>query len=140
LAGSISTNFVAGISQLIHFCYISEMCPARQIRGNAAQGVHPPHLFSYASQVAYDIYMFYVYILKSKLDGKLYIGSTNDLRRRFEEHNKGQVRSTKSRAPFELRYYEAYFLEEDARHRERSLKKDGNALAQLKRRIIKSIS
>jgi len=30
-------------------------------------------------------------------------------------------------------------LEEDARHREWSLKKDGNALAQLKRRITKSI-
>ena len=99
----------------------------------------PPHLFSYASQVGYDICMFYVYILKNKLDGKLYVGSTNDLRRRFEEHNKGQVRSTKSRTPFELRYYEAYFSEEDARHREHSLKKDGNALAQLKRRITKSI-
>ncbi|OHA06490.1 MAG: hypothetical protein A2934_00005 [Candidatus Sungbacteria bacterium RIFCSPLOWO2_01_FULL_47_10] len=84
--------------------------------------------------------MFYVYILKSKVDKKLYVGSTNDLRRRFEEHNKGQVRSTKSCAPFELRYYEAYFSEEDARRRERSLKKDGNALAQLKRRIAKSIS
>ncbi|MBU1015322.1 GIY-YIG nuclease family protein [Patescibacteria group bacterium] len=83
--------------------------------------------------------MFYVYILKSKRDHKLYVGSTNDLRRRFAEHNKGQVRSTKSRAPFELRYYEAYFSEEDARHREHSLKKDGNALAQLKRRIAKSI-
>ena len=82
----------------------------------------------------------WVYILKSKADKQLYVGSTNDLRRRFEEHNKGQVRSTKSRAPFELRYYEAYFSEEDARHREHSLKKDGNALAQLKRRIMKSIS
>ena len=83
--------------------------------------------------------MFYVYILKSKKDKKLYIGSTNDLRRRFEEHNSGMVRSTKARTQFELRYYEAFFLEEDARHREWSLKKDGNALAQLKRRITKSI-
>lgn len=84
--------------------------------------------------------MFYVYILKSKKDGKLYIGSTNDLRRRFKEHNDGKVHSTKSRAPFELRYYEAYFSEEDARRREHSLKKDGNALAQLKRRITKRIT
>ena len=81
----------------------------------------------------------WVYILKSKRDHKLYIGSTNDLRRRFAEHNNGLVRSTKSRAPFELRYYEAYFSEEDTRHREHSLKKDGNALAQLKRRIAKTI-
>ncbi len=83
--------------------------------------------------------MFYVYILKSKKDSKLYIGSTNDLKRRFDEHNKGEVRSTKSRRPFESRYYEAYFSEEDARHREFSLKKDGNALAQLKRRINTSL-
>lgn len=83
--------------------------------------------------------MFYVYILKSKVDHHLYIGSTNDLRRRFDEHNKGLVRSTKSRVPLELRYYEAYFLEVDARHRESSLKKDGNTLAQLKCRIAKSI-
>ena len=100
----------------------------------------PPHLFSYASQVGYDTCMFYVYILKSKVDKKLYVGSTNDLRRRFKEHNNGQVHSTKSRVLFELRYYEAYFSEEDARRREHSLKKDGNALAQLKRRIAKSIS
>lgn len=31
--------------------------------------------------------MFYVYILKSKKDGCLYIGSTNDLKRCFKEHN-----------------------------------------------------
>lgn len=83
--------------------------------------------------------MYYVYILKSKKDGKLYIGSTNDLRRRFSEHNRGLVASTKARAPFELRYYEAFFSESDARKREHSLKKDGNALAQLKRRISASL-
>ena len=79
--------------------------------------------------------MFYLYILKSKKDGNLYIGSTNDLRRRLSEHNSGKVRSTMSRRPFELRYYEAYVSENNARKREWSLKKDGRALAQLKRRI-----
>ena len=83
--------------------------------------------------------MFYVYILKSKKDDQLYIGSTNDLRRRLAEHNEGESRSTKSRRPFELRYYEAFSCEEDARHREWSLKKDGNAFAQLKRRIRTSL-
>ena len=82
--------------------------------------------------------MFYMYILKSKVDEKLYIGSTNNLKRRLFEHNNGKVRSTKSRAPFALKYYEAFSVEDDARHREWSLKKDGNALAQLKRRISKS--
>ena len=83
--------------------------------------------------------MFYVYILKSKKDNNLYYGSTNDLRRRLLEHNTGKVQSTKSRRPFELKYYEAYFNEADARNRESSLKKDGRALAQLKIRITKSL-
>lgn len=83
--------------------------------------------------------MFYVYILKSADDGKLYIGSTNDLRRRISEHNTGEVQSTKSRIPLELRYYEAFYNETNARKREFSLKKDGKALGQLKRRISESL-
>ncbi len=83
--------------------------------------------------------MFYVYVLKSLKDDNLYFGSTNDLRRRLREHNDGKSLSTKGRRPFELRYYEAYFDEVDARTREWSLKKDGRALAQLKRRLDKSL-
>ena len=83
--------------------------------------------------------MFYLYILKSQKDEKLYVGSTNDLRRRLSEHNSGKVRSTMNRRPFELRYYEAYAIENDARKREFSLKKDGRALAQLKLRISESL-
>ena len=98
----------------------------------------PPHL-SYYRLKSYNDNMFYLYILKSKVDNKLYIGSTNDLRRRFSEHNSGQVKSTKPRAPFELRYYEAFHKESDARKREASIKKDGKALAQLKIRINKSL-
>jgi putative endonuclease len=83
--------------------------------------------------------MYYVYVLKSKKDDNLYYGSTNDLRRRLNEHNVGKSLATKGRRPFELRYYEAYFNEEDARSREWSLKKDGRALAQLRRRLAKSL-
>lgn len=83
--------------------------------------------------------MFYVYILKSKKDFNLYIGSTNDLRNRLKEHNTGKVFSTKSRIPFELVYYEAYKAEKDARKRESNLKLRSRAFAQLKKRIIKSV-
>ena len=61
--------------------------------------------------------MFYLYVLKSKKDGKLYFGYTNNLRRRIEEHNKKQEKSTKFRAPFTLVYYEAYKAEDDAKKR-----------------------
>ena len=83
--------------------------------------------------------MFCVYIIRSKIDKELYIGSTNNLKRRLLEHNKGLSRSTKYRSPFELVYCEAYKSEEDARHREHNLKLRANALNQLKRRITKSL-
>lgn len=73
--------------------------------------------------------MFYVYAIKSKVDKDLYVGSTNDLRRRFKEHNDGKVFSTKRRGPFELAYYEAYKSEKDARKREHNLKLRSRAFA-----------
>ena len=84
--------------------------------------------------------MFYVYIIKSKKDGNLYLGSTNDLRKRVKKHNEGLVFSTKSRKPFELVYYEAYKSEKDARKREKSLKLRSNAFTQLKKRIQNSLA
>lgn len=83
--------------------------------------------------------MFYVYIIRSEQDYDLYMGSTNDLRRRFKEHNEGKVYSTKFRTPFELIYYEAYKAEKDARAREHNLKLRAKALGQLKRRIQQSL-
>ncbi|MBN1383520.1 MAG: GIY-YIG nuclease family protein [Elusimicrobia bacterium] len=83
--------------------------------------------------------MFYVYILKSKKDDKLYIGSTKSLQKRFIEHNNGKVQSTKSRIPFIPVYYEAYSVESDARLRESQLKLRSRAFAQLKKRIKNSL-
>lgn len=84
--------------------------------------------------------MFYVYVLKSYKDKDLYIGSTNDLRRRFKEHNSGKVFSTKNRKPFEIVYYESYKAERDARKRESNLKLRSRAFAQLRKRIQESVS
>lgn len=66
--------------------------------------------------------MYYVYVLKSKQDNKIYIGYSTDLKSRFNEHNLGKVKSTKSRIPFELVYYEAYKDKWDATKREYFLK------------------
>ncbi|MEK7071455.1 MAG: GIY-YIG nuclease family protein, partial [Patescibacteria group bacterium] len=62
--------------------------------------------------------MYYVYILKSKKDNLLYIGYSTDLKKRFSEHQNGNVRSTKPRRPFELIFYEAYKSSKDAKRRE----------------------
>ncbi len=83
--------------------------------------------------------MFYVYIIKSMKNSQLYLGSTNDLRRRLAEHNSGLSSYTKKYMPYTLVYYEAYRNKDDARKRESNLKLRANALSQLKRRIVASL-
>lgn len=83
--------------------------------------------------------MFYTYVLKSQKDGKMYIGSTNDLKRRISEHNNGKSSSTKYRRPFILIYYEAYYSEGDARIRETKLKKFKNSYIELRKRLHYSL-
>jgi len=66
--------------------------------------------------------MFYTYVLKSQKDNKLYIGYSNDLKRRLSEHNNGKVEATKSRRPIILVYYEACLDEKKAIAREKYFK------------------
>ena len=66
--------------------------------------------------------MYYTYVLKSIADGKLYIGYTTNLKKRFKEHNKGDVPSTKPRKPFELVFYESFKNKKDAKRREQYFK------------------
>ncbi len=65
---------------------------------------------------------YYVYVLQSEKDGKMYIGYTQNLELRFEQHKKGEVISTKERRPLKLVYFEASLSQEDATHREKYLK------------------
>jgi|GEM_PF-97182 len=67
-------------------------------------------------------FMYYTYVLQSKIDGNFYTGYTKDLKLRFEQHNKGLVESTIDRRPLELIYYEACLNSDDATHREKYLK------------------
>ena len=66
--------------------------------------------------------MFYVYILLSLKDNQWYTGYTDNLKRRFEEHNKGLAYATRKRKPFKLIFYEACLNENDAKMREIYLK------------------
>jgi len=83
--------------------------------------------------------MFYTYVLRSQKDGKMYIGSTNDLKRRFLEHSNGKSSATKNRRPLILIYYEAYYSLRDARIRESKLKKFKNSYTELKKRLRHSL-
>ena len=83
--------------------------------------------------------MNYMYVIKSTIDGELYVGSTNDLKRRLREHNAKKSFSTSWRGPFELVYYEAYKNLQDARDREASIKLRGNSRKHLMNRISRSL-
>ena len=80
--------------------------------------------------------MFYVYVLQSEKDSnQIYFGQTNDLRRRFSEHNAGKNVSTKRYMPWKIVYYEAYVSRLQALSREKQLKLYGQARTALKKRI-----
>jgi len=79
--------------------------------------------------------MWYVYFLKSTLDNNLYIGSTNDINRRFTEHNSGMVDSTKNRTPFILEAYIAVKDKAKAIELEHYFK-TGSGKAVLNKRIL----
>ncbi len=66
--------------------------------------------------------MYYVYILKSDKNGKLYKGFTNDLKRRVQEHKFGKSVFTKNNGPWRLIYYEAFISKIDARREEEFLR------------------
>ena len=83
--------------------------------------------------------MFVVYIIQSKTTEKIYIGYTNNLKRRLLKHNNNENFSTKNKGPWTLVYCEAYRSRDDAMQREKRLKYYGKALGQLKRRISKSL-
>jgi putative endonuclease len=63
-------------------------------------------------------FMFTTYILKSKKDQGYYFGHCSDIQTRLLQHNKGQVRSTKSRAPFVIHYTEPFETKSEAYRRE----------------------
>ena len=81
--------------------------------------------------------MFYVYLIINE-ENDIYIGSTNDLRRRLYEHNHGRSFATRSHS-WRLAYYEAYADEADAREREQKLKHHGYSIRHLKSRLKRSL-
>lgn len=79
-----------------------------------------------------------MYVLK-RVDERLYVGFTNNIRNRIKEHSEGKVFSTKKFLPVKLIYYECYLSIKDAKQRESMIKKFGSTYSHLKRRIAHSI-
>lgn len=65
---------------------------------------------------------YYTYVLKSMKDLNYYVGYTHNIVNRVNEHNKGNVKSTRNRTPLELVYWEGCLNQKDALKREKYLK------------------
>ncbi|MCR4275549.1 MAG: GIY-YIG nuclease family protein [Candidatus Wolfebacteria bacterium] len=62
--------------------------------------------------------MFYVYVILSSSHNNRYIGSTDNVVKRVDEHNKGKCRYTSGRKPWMLIYKEQYATRSEAIKRE----------------------
>jgi putative endonuclease len=80
--------------------------------------------------------VWYVYFLRLK-NGDIYVGSTNDLRRRFNSHQNGDVASTRRNLPVVLSSYVAVEDEATARKLEIYFK-SGSGKAFAKKRFLSS--
>ena len=67
--------------------------------------------------------MYYVYIIYSQKTNKFYVGSTNDLTRRIEDHNRGKTPYSKTGMPWVLKYSEAFPGRSSAYRRELEIKR-----------------
>jgi len=79
--------------------------------------------------------MYYVYVIKCS-NHTLYVGYSNDLKKRIERHRNKEVKSTQYRTPVKLIYYESFLSKKDAKSREIYLK-SGAGREQL-RKILKN--
>ena len=66
--------------------------------------------------------MYIIYVIKSEVDNRLYVGFTENIERRIKEHNSGKTRSTKGYIPWVIVYKEEINERSLARQREKYLK------------------
>lgn len=65
---------------------------------------------------------YFVYILESLVDQSYYIGVTNNLYRRLQEHNSGHSKYTKTKRPYKIVYSEGFYDIKEAYQKEKYLK------------------
>ncbi|HLE90669.1 MAG TPA: GIY-YIG nuclease family protein [Anaerolineales bacterium] len=69
--------------------------------------------------------VFYVYIIRSQRLQRYYVGSTEVVEKRLQEHNAGKSESTRAGTPWELIYTECFTTRSEAMLRERKIKARG---------------
>ena len=79
---------------------------------------------------------YFVYVLQSEIDGRLYKGQTSNIDKRIIEHNTGKTKSTKGFKPWKLVYLEIFDSRSEAVLREKYFK-TGSGREFLKEKIIK---
>ena len=62
--------------------------------------------------------MFFTYILKNEKTGSYYYGHCENIEIRLKRHNAGKVRSTKSKRPWMIHYFEEFPSRSEAYKRE----------------------
>jgi putative endonuclease len=78
--------------------------------------------------------MYYVYAISSLKRNYIYVGLTNNIERRFSEHNTGRNKTTKPYSPFVIIYVEEYSNRIEARIKEKYFK---SGIGKEKLRIIR---
>ena len=67
--------------------------------------------------------MYFVYILKSQKERTYYIGQTENIENRVNEHNRGKSAYTRRKAPWDLVHVEEFDTRSEAMKREHEIKK-----------------
>jgi len=79
--------------------------------------------------------MYYTYLLECQNDKSWYIGFSEDLKKRIQEHRNGYgCRTTSLKKDWKLIYYESYLDKKDAIGREKFLK-GGSGRIYLKKQL-----
>lgn len=81
-----------------------------------------PSLSSLACVTGNHPLPYCVYVLLSEKDGNFYVGMTEDLPRRLDEHFNGRSAATAPRRPLILVHCEFYMVRSDTERREQYLK------------------
>jgi putative endonuclease len=66
--------------------------------------------------------LVHVYAIKSELNQRIYVGMSEDVDKRLNQHNMGKTKSTKGYRPWQLLYTESCENRVVARKREKYLK------------------